>query len=88
MVGAFGIDNLNNDHYWNFPSLPQRSYRAELKLRPMTTIPRSSNDRRLRPCSSPQRCRRAAPSSQLGAITISIRMRARTVPASRPAARS
>jgi len=28
---AAGIDNLNNDHYWNFHPYPQRSYSAELK---------------------------------------------------------
>ena len=28
---AFGIDNLNNDKYWNFHPYPQRSYSAELK---------------------------------------------------------
>ena len=27
---AFGIDNLNNDKYWNFHPYPQRSYVAEL----------------------------------------------------------
>ncbi len=27
---AVGIDNLNNDAYWNFHPYPQRSYRAEL----------------------------------------------------------
>ena len=30
-VAAFGIDNLNNDKYWNFHPYPQRSYMAELK---------------------------------------------------------
>ena len=30
-VAAFGIDNLNNDKYWNFHPYPQRSYKAELK---------------------------------------------------------
>ncbi len=29
---AFGIDNLNNDRYWNFHNYPQRSYSAELKF--------------------------------------------------------
>jgi iron complex outermembrane receptor protein len=29
---AFGIDNLNNDKYWNFHNYPQRSYSAELKF--------------------------------------------------------
>lgn len=29
---AFGIDNLNNDPYWNFHPYPQRSYSAELKF--------------------------------------------------------
>jgi iron complex outermembrane recepter protein len=29
---AFGIDNLNNDQYWNFHPYPQRSYSAELKF--------------------------------------------------------
>lgn len=28
---AFGIDNLNNDKYWNFHPYPQRSYVAEIK---------------------------------------------------------
>jgi iron complex outermembrane receptor protein len=27
---AFGIDNLNNNEYWNFHPYPQRSYSAEL----------------------------------------------------------
>lgn len=31
LVAAFGIDNLNNDKYWNFHPYPQRSYTAELK---------------------------------------------------------
>ncbi|MCV2438671.1 TonB-dependent receptor [Paucibacter sp. DJ2R-2] len=30
--GAFGVDNLNNDKYWNFHPYPQRSYLAELKF--------------------------------------------------------
>jgi len=29
---AFGVDNLNNDKYWNFHPYPQRSYTAELKF--------------------------------------------------------
>ena len=29
---AFGIDNLNNDKYWNFHPYPQRSYSAEVKF--------------------------------------------------------
>ncbi|WP_028102666.1 TonB-dependent receptor [Pseudoduganella violaceinigra] len=29
---AFGIDNANNDKYWNYHPYPQRSYSAELKL--------------------------------------------------------
>jgi len=29
---AVGIDNLNNDHYWNFHPYPQRSYRAEMSF--------------------------------------------------------
>lgn len=29
---AFGVDNLNNDKYWNFHPYPQRSYSAELKF--------------------------------------------------------
>jgi iron complex outermembrane receptor protein len=29
---AVGIDNLNNDRYWNFHPYPQRSYVAELKF--------------------------------------------------------
>lgn len=28
---AFGIDNLNNNRYWNFHPYPQRSYHAELR---------------------------------------------------------
>jgi len=28
---AFGIDNLNNDPYWNFHPYPQRTYSAELR---------------------------------------------------------
>jgi len=28
---AFGVDNLNNDKYWNFHPYPQRSYSAELR---------------------------------------------------------
>jgi iron complex outermembrane receptor protein len=28
---ALGVDNLNNDRYWNFHPYPQRSYSAELK---------------------------------------------------------
>lgn len=31
-TAAFGIDNLNNDKYWNFHPYPQRSYSAELKF--------------------------------------------------------
>ena len=31
LVAAFGIDNLNNDKYWNFHPYPQRSTTAELK---------------------------------------------------------
>lgn len=31
LVAAFGIDNLNNDKYWNFHPYPQRSYTAELR---------------------------------------------------------
>ena len=30
-TAAFGIDNLNNDQYWNFHPYPQRSYTFELK---------------------------------------------------------
>jgi iron complex outermembrane receptor protein len=29
---AFGVDNANNDRYWNFHPYPQRSYFAELKF--------------------------------------------------------
>jgi len=29
---AVGIDNLNNDRYWNFHPYPQRTYSAELKF--------------------------------------------------------
>ncbi len=32
LSAAFGIDNLNNDRYWNFHPYPQRSYVAELKV--------------------------------------------------------
>ncbi|WP_374665214.1 TonB-dependent receptor [Ramlibacter sp.] len=31
VTGAFGIDNVGNDKYWNFHPYPQRSYVAELK---------------------------------------------------------
>ena len=31
LSAAFGVDNLNNDKYWNFHPYPQRSYSAELK---------------------------------------------------------
>ncbi|TFZ02057.1 TonB-dependent receptor [Ramlibacter humi] len=31
LTAAFGIDNVNNDKYWNFHPYPQRSYFAELK---------------------------------------------------------
>lgn len=31
VTAAFGIDNANNDKYWNFHPYPQRSYVAELK---------------------------------------------------------
>ncbi|MFG6468632.1 TonB-dependent receptor [Roseateles sp. BYS87W] len=31
-TAAFGIDNLNNDRYWNFHNYPQRRYSAELKF--------------------------------------------------------
>ncbi|MGV0959234.1 MAG: TonB-dependent receptor [Limnohabitans sp.] len=31
LVAALGIDNLNNDKYWNFHPYPQRSTTAELK---------------------------------------------------------
>jgi len=31
LAAAFGIDNLNNNNYWNFHPYPQRSYTAELK---------------------------------------------------------
>jgi iron complex outermembrane receptor protein len=31
-TAAFGIDNLNNDKYWNFHPYPQRSYSAELRF--------------------------------------------------------
>jgi len=31
-TAAVGIDNLNNDKYWNFHPYPQRSYSAELKF--------------------------------------------------------
>ena len=29
---ALGIDNLNNDKYWNFHPYPQRTYSAELQF--------------------------------------------------------
>jgi len=29
---AFGIDNLNNDRFWNFHPYPQRTYNAELRF--------------------------------------------------------
>jgi iron complex outermembrane receptor protein len=29
---ALGVDNLNNDTYWNFHPYPQRTYSAELKF--------------------------------------------------------
>jgi iron complex outermembrane receptor protein len=32
VTAAFGIDNLNNDKFWNFHPYPQRSYTAELKF--------------------------------------------------------
>jgi iron complex outermembrane recepter protein len=31
LTASFGIDNVNNDKYWNFHPYPQRSYVAELK---------------------------------------------------------
>ena len=31
-TAAFGVDNLNNDKYWNFHPYPQRTYVAELKF--------------------------------------------------------
>jgi iron complex outermembrane receptor protein len=31
LAAAFGIDNLNNNKYWNFHPYPQRSFTAELK---------------------------------------------------------
>jgi iron complex outermembrane receptor protein len=31
VAAAIGIDNVNNDRYWNFHPYPQRSYVAELK---------------------------------------------------------
>ena len=31
-TASFGIDNLNNDKYWNFHPYPQRTYVAELKF--------------------------------------------------------
>jgi iron complex outermembrane receptor protein len=31
-TAAAGIDNLNNDRYWNFHPYPQRSYSAELSF--------------------------------------------------------
>jgi iron complex outermembrane receptor protein len=32
MSAAFGIDNLNNDKFWNFHPYPQRTYSAQLKF--------------------------------------------------------
>ena len=32
VAAAFGIDNLNNDKFWNFHPYPQRSFSAELKF--------------------------------------------------------
>jgi len=29
---AFGIDNLNNEQYWNFHPYPQRTYTAQLRF--------------------------------------------------------
>ncbi|VTU20401.1 enterobactin receptor protein [Variovorax sp. PBS-H4] len=29
---AFGVDNANNEHYWNFHPYPQRTYSAELRF--------------------------------------------------------
>ena len=29
---AFGIDNANNQQYWNFHPYPQRTYSAELRF--------------------------------------------------------
>jgi len=31
LTASFGIDNLNNDQYWNFHPYPQRSYQANLR---------------------------------------------------------
>ena len=31
-IASFGIDNLNNEKYWNFHPYPQRTYIAELKF--------------------------------------------------------
>ncbi len=31
-TAALGVDNLNNDRYWNFHPYPQRSVRAEIKF--------------------------------------------------------
>ncbi len=31
-TAAFGIDNLNNDKFWNFHPYPQRSFNAELRF--------------------------------------------------------
>lgn len=31
-TAAFGVDNLNNDQYWNFHPYPQRTYSAELRF--------------------------------------------------------
>ena len=31
-TAAFGVDNLNNDKYWNFHPYPQRTYVAELRV--------------------------------------------------------
>jgi iron complex outermembrane receptor protein len=31
-TAAFGIDNLNNETYWNFHPYPQRTYSAEVQF--------------------------------------------------------
>ena len=31
LTGAFGIDNVNNERYWSFHPMPQRTYTASLR---------------------------------------------------------
>ena len=50
---AFGIDNLNNYQYWNFHPYPQRTYVAELQVRPVTST--TSKEHAMTHASSPSR---------------------------------